>query len=74
MRTRHSVRQYLDKSVEEIIINQVRDTIDECNRKGNLPHSSGFLHHFLKFDADNSFFEAEKHYICPINRTRYARI
>lgn len=25
MRTRHSVRQYLDKSVEEIIINQVRD-------------------------------------------------
>lgn len=55
MRTRHSVRQYLNKSVEEIIINQVRDTIDECNRKGNLPHSSSFLHHFLKFDADNSF-------------------
>lgn len=36
MRTRHSVRQYIDKPVEEIIIKQIQDAIDECNRKGNL--------------------------------------
>ena len=36
MRARHSVRQYIDKPVEEIIIKQIQDAIDECNRKGNL--------------------------------------
>jgi len=33
---RHSVRQYLDKPVEEEKINQLQSLIDDCNREGNL--------------------------------------
>lgn len=36
MTVRHSVRQYLDKPVEEEKIKLIQDCIEECNRKGNL--------------------------------------
>lgn len=33
---RHSVRQYLDKPIEEEKVRQLQSCIDECNREGNL--------------------------------------
>ena len=36
IRARHSVRQYLDKPIEEEKINALRNLIDECNREGQL--------------------------------------
>ena len=36
IRTRHSVRQYIEKPIEAEKIQQLQDLIDECNREGNL--------------------------------------
>ena len=36
IRTRHSVRQYLEKPIEAEKIQQLQDLINECNRKGGL--------------------------------------
>lgn len=36
IRARHSVRQYLEKPIEEEKINALRNLIDECNREGGL--------------------------------------
>ena len=36
IRTRHSVRQYLEKPIEAEKIQQLQDLIDECNREGGL--------------------------------------
>ena len=48
MTARHSVRQYLDKPIEEEKIKQLRDCIEECNRMGNL-------HIQLVTDEPNAF-------------------
>jgi len=36
MRARHSVRQYLEKPIEEERITQLQNLIDECNREGDV--------------------------------------
>lgn len=36
IRARHSVRQYLDKPIEEEKVSQLQSLIDECNQKGQL--------------------------------------
>ena len=36
IKTRHSVRQYLEKNIETEKIQQLQDLIDECNCEGNL--------------------------------------
>ena len=36
MRARHSVRQYLEKPIEEEKLKQLQTLIDECNQKGKL--------------------------------------
>lgn len=36
MKTRHSVRNYLDKSIEEDTIQVLQQEIDKCNQEGNL--------------------------------------
>ena len=36
MRARHSVRQYLEKPIEEEKMKQLQTLIDECNQKGKL--------------------------------------
>ena len=36
MAARHSVRQYLEKPIEEEKIKQLQDCIEKCNREGNL--------------------------------------
>ena len=33
---RHSVRRYTDKKIDENIKSELLETIDECNREGNL--------------------------------------
>lgn len=36
IKSRHSVRQYLDRDLEEDIVKKLKDEIDKCNREGNL--------------------------------------
>ena len=63
IRTRHSVRQYLEKPIEAEKIQQLQDLIDECNREGGLhiqlvtdePKSFSGLMAYGAFSSVNSY-------------------
>lgn len=60
IRTRHSVRQYEMRAIEEHIIKELSDEVDECNRESGLhiqlvtdePEAfDGFMAHYGKFSG-----------------------
>ena len=64
MRARHSVRQYIEKPIEDEKIQQLKALIDECNREGHLhlqlvtnePNAfSGGLAKYGKFVGVNNY-------------------
>lgn len=55
MRTRHAVRQYLDKPIEHEVRSKLQEVVDEANAEGNL-------HMQLLFDEPECFDAAIAHY------------
>lgn len=68
IKNRHSVRQYLDKDIEEDIIKKLKDEIDKCNREGdlNIQLVTGDPETFDCFFAHYGKFTNVKNYIALI--------
>lgn len=68
IKNRHSVRQYLDKDIEEDIIKKLKDEIDKCNREGdlNIQLVTGDPETFDCFFAHYGRFTNVKNYIALI--------
>lgn len=67
---RHSVRQYIDKKIEDEKIQQLQNCIDECNREGNL-HIQLILNEPAAFDgglAKYGKFSGISNYIAMVCR------
>lgn len=70
IRTRHSVRQYIEKPIEAEKIQQLQDLIDECNREGDL-HIQLVTDEPKAFDsgiAHYSRFRGVRNYIAMIGK------
>lgn len=64
IKARHSVRQYLDKPIEEEILSEIRKEINECNRESGLhiqlvsnePKAfDSFMAHYGKFSGVSNY-------------------
>ena len=68
IKSRHSVRQYLDRDLEEDIVQKLKDEIDKCNREGglNIQLVTGDPETFDCFFAHYGKFTNVKNYIALI--------
>jgi len=57
IKTRHSVRQYLDKPVEAEKLAQIAALIDDCNRLGYAPVDLGIAKCHFEIGAGKENFE-----------------